>query len=112
MDPQKHLALVGKELGPTLDFAYRLADHRRPMWLRFVLLPGYTDAEEDVAKMAKFVAGLGICERVDVMPFHQMGRYKWERLGLDYKLNDVEPPTNDVVERVREQFRAEGLAAY
>jgi len=112
MDPQKHLELVGKELGPTLDFAYRLADHRRPMWLRFVLLPGYTDAEEDVERMAKFVSGLGICERVDIMPFHQMGRFKWERLGLDYKLNDVEPPSIDVVERVREQFRAEGLVAY
>lgn len=112
MDPQKHLELVGKDLGPTLEFAHRLADRRRPMWLRFVSLPGYTDDEENVDKMAKFVAGLGICQRVDIMPFHQMGRFKWERLGLEYKLNDVEPPTKEAVERVRAQFRAEGLEAY
>jgi pyruvate formate lyase activating enzyme len=112
MDPEKHLALVGKELGPTIKFASRLAERHRPMWLRFVVLPGYTDSEEDVERMAKFVAGLGICQRVDIMPFHQMGRFKWERLRLDYKLNDVEPPSVDVVERVRQQFRAEGLTAY
>jgi pyruvate formate lyase activating enzyme len=82
------------------------------MWLRFVVLPGYTDKEEDVEKMAKFVSGLGICQRIDIMPFHQMGRFKWERLGLNYALNDVEPPSSEVVERVREQFRAEGLEAY
>ena len=111
-DPTKHLELVGKELGPTLEFAHRLAEMGRPMWLRFVVLPGYTDDEENVGNMARFVSSLGICERVDIMPFHQMGRYKWERLGLNYKLNDVEPPSNDVVERVREQFRSEGLQAY
>ena len=112
IDPDKHRELVGKELGPTIDFAHRLAVLKRPMWLRFVLVPGLTDDEADVAKMAKFVAGLGICERVDILPFHQLGRYKWKRLGLKYALENVEPPTSDLIDRVCEQFRAEGLQAY
>ena len=112
LDPEQHKKLVGKELGPTLEFAYRLAERKRPMWLRFVLVPGLTDAEEDVDRMARFMAEMGNCRRVDILPFHQMGRYKWERLGLNYTLDDVEPPSAEVIERVCEQFRARGLEAY
>ena len=112
LDPEQHEKLVGKELGPTLEFAYRLAEKKRPMWLRFVLVPGYTDGEEDVDRMARFMAEMGNCRRVDILPFHQMGRFKWERLGLQYTLNNVEPPSGAVIERVCEQFRARGLEAY
>lgn len=112
LDPDQHQQLVGKELAPTLEFAYRLAEKKRPMWLRFVLVPGYTDGEEDVDRMARFMAELGNCRRVDILPFHQMGRFKWERLGLEYTLNNVEPPSAGLIERVCEQFRARGLEAY
>ena len=71
------------DVAPTLAFARRLAARRRPMWLRFVLVPGLTDDMDDLAKTAEFAAELGNVERVEVLPFHQMGRYKWERLGLD-----------------------------
>ena len=104
-DPARHLALTGKEIGPTLEFARRLAARRRPMWIRFVLVPGLTDDLDDLAKTAEFAAGLGNVERVEVLPFHQMGRYKWERLGLDYTLKDVEPPTAEAAERACEVFR-------
>jgi len=112
IDADKHRKLVGKELGPTVDFAHRLATLKRPMWLRFVLVPGLTDDEADVRNMAKFVANLGICERVDILPFHQLGSFKWERLGLNYTLANVEPPPAATIERVCQQFRAEGLEAY
>ena len=112
LDPEQHRELVGKELQPTLDFAHRLADLKRPIWLRFVLVPGYTDSEESVDRMARFISEMGNCRRVDILPFHQMGRYKWERLGLEYKLNDVEPPSAALIERVAEQFRSRGLEAY
>lgn len=111
-DPERHRHLVGKDIGPTLDFARRLAQHRKRIWLRYVLVPGLTDDENDIDKLAAFAAGLGNVERVDVLPFHQMGRYKWEKLGLDYKLNDVQPPSRELVERVCGQFRAVGLTAY
>jgi pyruvate formate lyase activating enzyme len=111
-DAQRHKELTGMEVGPTLDFARRLGERRRPISVRFVLVPGLTDDEEDIAQIAKFAASLGTVERVDVLPFHQMGRYKWDKLGLNYELGETEPPTRDLVERVCGQFRSEGLTTY
>ena len=107
-----HHDLTGKDMGQTLDFARRLAARKLPVWVRFVLVPGLTDSEEIVGPIAKFAASLGNVQRVEVLPFHQMGRYKWERLGLDYTLNDTEPPSNELVEATCDVFRAEGLQAF
>jgi pyruvate formate lyase activating enzyme len=111
-DPDRHLRLTGMAIGPTLDFARRLAANRRPIWVRFVLVPGLTDDLDDIARIAEFTAGLGNVERVDVLPFHQMGRYKWAQLDLPYTLQDVEPPSVDAVERACAVFRSAGLKAY
>ena len=111
-DPERHRRLTGMDVGPTLEFARRLAAHRRPIWIRFVLVPGLTDDPEDIAKIAEFAASLGNVERVDVLPFHQMGRYKWKNLGIEYKLEDVEPPSREAVERACAQFRDFGLKVY
>jgi len=112
LDPQRHLELTGKQVEPTLEFARRLAELKRPMWLRYVLVPGWTDGIEDVMDMADFIAGLGNCERVDMLPFHQLGRYKWDRLQLEYKLERVDSPTQESIEIACEHFRAAGLKAY
>ena len=93
-DAERHRRLTGMDNGPVLEFARRLAARKRPIWLRFVLVPGLTDDPEDVAKIASFAAGLGNVERVDVLPFHQMGRYKWERLGIKYTLDGVRVPVD------------------
>ena len=93
----------------VLAFAARLAAMQRPMWLRYVLVPGLTDIPEEMEALAEFAATLGVVERVEILPFHQLGRYKWERLGLDYKLADTQPPTNDAVDAAAEIFRAAGL---
>jgi pyruvate formate lyase activating enzyme len=111
-DPARHLALTRQPVEPTLTFARRLAARRRPIWIRFVLVPGLTDDLDDLAKTAEFAAGLGNVERVEVLPFHQMGRFKWERLGLDYKLRDVAAPTAELSERACEVLRKAGLTAY
>ena len=111
-DRERHQHLTGKDNGPTLDFARRLAQRRKTVWLRYVLVPGLTDDENDIAQIAAFAAGLGNVERVDVLPFHQLGRYKWQKLGIDYKLDEVEPPSRELVDRVCEQFRAAGLKTY
>jgi pyruvate formate lyase activating enzyme len=111
-DAELHRRVTGMEVGPVLDFARRLAARKRPVWVRFVMVPGLTDEAENVAGIARFAAGLGNVERVDVLPFHQMGRFKWKQLGLDYKLADVQPPSLEAVERVCGQFRAERLKAY
>src|SRR3982750_123925 len=111
-DPERHRRLTGMDVAPVLAFAQHLAARKRPIWLRFVLVPGLTDDLKDIARIADFAAGLGNVERVDVLPFHQMGRYKWKDLGMDYTLQDVEPPSVAVVEAVCAQFRSVGLKAY
>jgi len=107
-----HQDLTGKDMGQTLDFARRLAARKRPVWVRFVLVPGLTDGKEIVGGIAKFAASLGNVQRVEVLPFHQMGRFKWEKLGLDYTLNDAKAPSHELVEATCQMFRAEGLQAF
>jgi pyruvate formate lyase activating enzyme len=111
-DPDRHKMLTGVDVAPTLAFARRLAARRKPMWIRFVLVPGLTDDMDDLAKSAEFAASLGTVERVEVLPFHQLGRFKWERLGLDYKLANVTAPSAELVERACNVFRSAGLKAY
>jgi len=111
-DPERHRRLTGMDVGPTLEFARRLAARGRPVWIRFVLVPGLTDDPEDIAKIAAFAASLGNVERVDVLPFHQMGRYKWKNLGIEYKLADVEPPSPEAIERACVPFKQSGLKVY
>jgi pyruvate formate lyase activating enzyme len=110
-DPARHKDLTGQDNAPTLAFARRLAAHRKPVWIRFVLVPGLTDDPEDMAGSAAFAASLGNVERVEVLPFHQMGRYKWERLKRDYTLQDTLPPTPEAVEKACAVWRAAGLNA-
>lgn len=111
-DAERHLRLTGMDNAPTLRFAERLAQLHRPIWLRYVLVPGLTDDLDDIARLADFAGRLGNVERVDVLPFHQMGKYKWDRLRLDYQLKDLDPPPASVVDRVCGVFRAAGLTAY
>ncbi len=111
-DPERHRQLTGMDLAPTHAFARRLAERRRPVWVRFVLVPGWSDEPGEIEGVARFAAELGNVERVDVLPFHQMGRFKWKQLGLEYRLDDVKPPPPDTVERACAVFRAAGLVAH
>jgi len=111
-DAERHRRLTGMDNAATLEFGRRLAARKRPIWLRYVLVPDLTDDPEDIGKTAAFAAGLGNVSRVDVLPFHQMGRYKWEKLGLAYQLQDSQPPSSEIVERALSIFRNAGLTAY
>jgi pyruvate formate lyase activating enzyme len=77
-----------------------------------VFVPGLTDDLAEIARIAGFAAGLGNVERVDVLPFHQMGKYKWRQLGLDYTLADVQPPDMQQLDDAIAVFRREGLTAF
>ena len=110
-DPERHKRVTGMDVAPTLEFARRLGARKKPMWVRYVLVPGLTDDADDIARTAAFAADLGTVERVDVLPFHQMGRYKWEKLGIPYTLNETAPPAPDLVERTLTIFRDHGLKA-
>ena len=104
--------ISGHPQAPTYAFARRLAALGRPTWIRFVLVPGHTDGHDNVEKLAEFVAGLKNVERVEILPFHQMGREKWHKLGVPYPMEDVQPPSAELTERVRGQFRSRGLTVY
>jgi pyruvate formate lyase activating enzyme len=96
----------------VIEFAERLSRDKHPMWLRYVLVPGLTDVADEMKRMAEFAAGLGVVERVEILPFHQMGRYKWERLGLQYALAQTSPPSPEAVRQAVEIFRQAGLTAH
>ncbi len=108
-DADIHRRLTGQDPHPVLRFARRLHALRRPAWVRFVLVPGHTDQPENVAGLARFCSGLSNVERVEVLPFHQLGRFKWRELGLRYALEQVAPPTEAATASVREVFRQHGL---
>jgi pyruvate formate lyase activating enzyme len=112
--PETYRRVTGQELAPTIAFGRRLAERgTEEVWVRFVLVPDLTDAVDNVEAVASYVASLGaIVTRVEVLPFHQMGRDKWAELGMTYELEGVPAPSPELVERVRAQFRAHGLTVY
>jgi pyruvate formate lyase activating enzyme len=111
MTPDLHRRLTAMDNKPIHEFARRLAAARRPIWVRFVLVPGWTDDMAEVERIAAFAAELGNVERVDVLPFHQLGRFKWEKLKMDYQLRDAQPPSRETVDEAVSRFRAVGLNA-
>jgi pyruvate formate lyase activating enzyme len=109
--PEQHRLVTGADNRKVLEFCRRLAALGRPMWLRYVLVPGLTDDPDEMRQVAGFAASLGVVERVEILPFHQMGRYKWERLGLEYKVAATQPPSQAAVNEAVGIFRAAGLKA-
>jgi pyruvate formate lyase activating enzyme len=110
-DPQTYRRTTERDVAPTLRFAERLAALAKPVWVRFTLVPGETDDPANVDGIARFVAPMKNVQWVEVQPFHQMGSFKWKAMGLEYKLENTQPPSRDLVNRVIEQFRAAGCQA-
>ena len=104
IDEEEHKNLTGVELQPILDFANYLSHIKKPMWIRHVLLPGYTDKDEQLQKLSDFVKTLNSVERVEILPFHKMGEYKWKELGLEYRLKDIEDPSEESIEHAKSFF--------
>ncbi len=100
----------GGNVTPTLAFAKRLAERGQRVWIRFVVVPGLTDGAGNVSRLAEFVSGLGNVERVDVIGFHKLGQAKYDALEIPYPVADVPEPSGELLETIRSQFRATGLA--
>ena len=110
--PETYKRVTGVPLEPTLEFAARLSERNHPMWLRFVLVPGLTDAPENVEAVAKIAAYLNNIQRIDILPFHKMGEYKWEMMGMPYLLKDTDEPTQADIDRAKAIFTAHGLEVH
>ena len=111
-DEATYKEVTTRELQPTIDFGDRLAAAGKPVWVRFVLVPGLTDAPENVESVADIVARWPNVERVEVLPFHNMAADKWRELGMNYRLADTKPPTAESLAATREIFRSRGITTY
>ena len=109
-DAQQHRRVTGFDNAQILAFARRLAERGRPTWVRYVLVPGLTDGIEDMRALAAFVAPMANVQRVEVLPFHQMGRSKWHELGQPYPLDSAPAATPAQADAARAVFRDAGCA--
>lgn len=102
MDPERHRQLTGKDNANILAMARRISDLGVPLWIRHVLVPGLTDDEDGLRQMAEFISSLKTVQRVEVLPYHTLGLFKWQKLGISYPLPDAVPPTAEQVKRAEE----------
>jgi len=111
INAQTFKKVTGVPIDKTLRFARHLSQSGTPVWVRFVLVPGLTDDEKELHELASYITTLKNIQRVSILPFHQLGEYKWERLGITYKLDGTPTPTPEETSRVRELFGEYGLNA-
>lgn len=109
IDPNQYKELTGVELEPTLKFIEYLKSINKPMWIRHVVVPGITDNDELLNKLADYLKGFDNLEKVEILPYHTLGEYKWKSLGLEYPLKEVLPLSNKRAEEIKSIFRKKGI---
>ena len=102
IDDNKCRDLVGKSNKLELEFAKYLSDNNIKMWIRQVIVPGYTDNEEDLLKLKDFIGSLKTVEKVELLPYHNIGEFKWKKLGLKYPLEGIRQATNEDIKKAKE----------
>lgn len=102
IDDAEHKKLTGRSNAPVAEFAEYLDEKNAPVWIRHVLVPGITDGEKHLKELGSFIGGLKNVKALDVLPYHDMGKGKYEALGLDYPLKDTAPATKEEARRARE----------
>ena len=107
--PETYRKVTGVGIEPTLAFARRLEAMGKPVWMRFVLVPGLTDAKANLEGVAKFIASLSNVERTEILPFHKMGESKYKALGMPYNLTDIPTPTAAQLAEAHAIFAAQGV---
>ncbi len=112
IDDDAHRKLTGQTNENILQMAQYMSDHGQDMWIRHVLVPGYTDDEESLTKLSGFVASLKTVQRFEVLPYHTLGLVKWESMHIPYSLDEVKPPTGDMVKRAEEILHTADYKGY
>lgn len=105
VNPERHKLLTGRSNEHTLAMAAWLEKNERPFWLRYVLVPGYSDFEEDIRALGKTLGGYRSIQRVEILPYHRLGVHKYEAMGLDYQLKDVKENTPEQLKRAEALFK-------
>lgn len=106
---ERHREITGVGTRKIINFLNHLRDIGKPVWIRYVIIPGYTDDPKDIRNLAATLKDYPNIELVDILPYHDMGAYKWEELGYDYPLKGVPVPTKDEMKRAKAIFREYGL---
>lgn len=104
INPQRHKDLTGFGNSNILDMARYLSDIKKPMWIRHVLVPNITDFDEDLDKLGAFIKTLSSVERTEILPYHTLGRFKWDELGIQYRLDGISPPTKERIENAKRRL--------
>lgn len=102
IDNEKCIQLTGVPNTNTLNFAKYLSDNNIPMWIRQVLVPGFTDDENDLKQLKKFIDTLQSVEKVEILPYHDLGKFKWKELGEKYELENIKSPTQEQISKAKE----------
>ena len=98
IDSKRHVKLTGKANAHFLEFARYLSDKKVPVWIRHVLVPTINDQDEYLEQLGEFIGTLENVEKVEILPYHQLGVYKWEALGYKYPLSEISSPSDESVE--------------
>lgn len=106
IDDEKHKALTGWTNENILDMAEYLDEIHKPVWIRHVLVPERNDEDTAFEKLHQFIGGLRNVEKVEVLPYHTLGEYKWKELGYDYPLEGIKPPTKERINHAKQVLHA------
>ena len=107
-DPEVYKKVTGVSLKPTLQFLDYLREKRIKTWIRYVLVPGLTDNLDTIKSMAEYLRNYENVERIELLPFHKMGEFKWKELGYTYQLDKTEPPSKELIDKVTELLKLSG----
>lgn len=102
IDDEKHKQLTGFTNTNILDMATYLSEIKKPVWIRHVLVPEITDNDEDLKRLDSFIQTLDNVEKVEVLPYHTLGTFKWKELGINYRLEGINAPTSERIENANE----------
>ncbi|MBW8182101.1 pyruvate formate lyase 1-activating protein [Shewanella nanhaiensis] len=111
IDDQRHIDLTKVSNHRTLQFAEHLHKRQQKTWIRYVVVGGYTDDIDSAKKLADFLKPMTNVEKVELLPYHELGKHKWEAMGEEYELNDISPPSGETMEQIKKVFVDAGLNA-
>lgn len=109
IDPELHPRLTAVKLDNTLRFLDELEKRDVPVWIRHVIVPGWTDNDEALGKLAEYISRYKVVRKAELLPYHTMGAYKYEAQGMEYKLKDVEPLSAERLANAKEIFKKQGI---
>ncbi|MEG0526700.1 pyruvate formate-lyase-activating protein [Amedibacillus sp. YH-ame10] len=112
IDAEKHRALTSQKNENILEFASYLDSIKKPIWIRHVLVPSINDDEDSLQRLSTFIKTLSNVERLEVLPYHTLGSYKWEELNIPYALKGIQPPTKEMIEKANKLLHTDNYKTY